>query len=268
VIEPYPPLADELELLAEVLPSWLGVRFGPTPATVQAERELAGGSTLLRAIYPDSPALEAGLEAGDIVLGPPQEHFDAAGQLREWTMVSPRETPLALEVLRPGATPEEDELFEATLFLRPFPMEWPELPGPPQVGDLAPSLPQSLEPVTGVRVPDLSGRKHLLFFWATWCLPCKKAVPELLAYAAAEGVAILAISDEEESTVADFLRGRDEGFTDEVATDILRNSFISFGVSGTPTILLIDGEGVVRHRQVGYSPEQGLTIGGWSWAGS
>ena len=67
--------------------------------------------------------------------------------------------------------------------LRPFPMEWPELPGPPKIGDLAPALPSTLEPVESGSLPNFRGRPHLLFFWATWCLPCKKAVPELLAFA-------------------------------------------------------------------------------------
>ena len=77
-----------------------------------------------------------------------------------------------------------------------------------------------------------------------------------------------AISDEEEATIEEFLRGRSDDFIQQVATDLLRRSFISFGVSGTPTILLIDDEGVVRHRQVGYTKKRGLHIEGWSWAGS
>ena len=47
-------------------------------------------------------AREAGLEAGDIVLGPPGRPFSAPQQIREWTMLSPRGTPLPLRVLRPG----------------------------------------------------------------------------------------------------------------------------------------------------------------------
>jgi thiol-disulfide isomerase/thioredoxin len=267
-IDPYPPLAEELALLAEILPSWLGVRFNPAPDSVRAERGLTAGATLLQQVYPESPASEAGLEVGDIVLGPPERLFDSPGQLREWTMTSPRDTPLPLEVLRPAVDVAGDVAFEATLFLRPLPLEWPELPGPPQVGDVAPALPHGLESVSSYDVPSLSGRQHLLFFWATWCLPCKKAVPDVLAYAAAKGVPVLAISDEDPATVEGYLEQREEAFFDEVAVDPLRKSFISWGVSGTPTIVLVDEKGAVRHRQVGWDPKEGLTIPGWSPSGS
>ena len=112
----------------------------------------------------------------------------------------------------------------------------------------------------------MKGNAHLLFFWATWCAPCKKAVPEVMALAHSRGLEVLAISDEDEETVSRFLAERAEPFIRLVAADPLRKSFAAYGVSGTPTVLLVDGDGVIRHRQVGYG-EKGLTIEGWSWPG-
>ena len=118
--------------------------------------------------------------------------------------------------------------------------------------------------IGGAEGPDLDGKPHTLFFWATWCGPCKKAVPEVLALAASRGMRVLAISDEDEETVARFLADREEPFIPDVAVDPLRRSFVAYGVSGTPTLLLVDAEGVIRHRQVGYGAK-GLTVEGWSW---
>jgi thiol-disulfide isomerase/thioredoxin len=263
---PFPPLSDELQLLEEVLPSWLGVRFVRLPNNLRAGRELPPGATWLMAVYPDSPAIEAGLEAGDVILGPPERPFSSFGQLREWAMTSPRHTPLRLVVLRPGQTVEEDLEFEATLNLRPYPLEWPKLPDPPQVGEVAPPIPRGLEPVGRLELGDLGGRPHILFFWATWCLPCKAAVPEVLAFADENRLQVLAITDEGSAKVAGYLERRQEAFFERVAVDPHRRSFISYGVSGTPTIVLVDGEGVIRHRQVGYNAEKGLTVEGWSWS--
>ena len=265
VEEAFPPLRAELQILQEVLPSWLGVRFGQVPEPLLADRDLPGGASWLAAVFPDSPATDAGLEPGDIVLGTPDRPFTAIGQIREWTMTSPRDTPLQLVVLRPAQSADQDLEYEATLRLRPYPLEWPKLPEPPQVGDLVPSLPDDLEPLGQWRPNQIADGAHLLFFWATWCIPCKAAVPEMMAFAEDRGAPVLAISDEDAATVAGFLDKREKPFFEQVAVDPLRRSFISYGVSGTPTIILVDEDGIIRHRQVGYSLEKGITVEGWSW---
>jgi thiol-disulfide isomerase/thioredoxin len=259
-------MKDELATLAEIAPSWLGVHFRAVPPAVRTAHGLPSGANLLDAVYPDSPALEAGLQVGDIVLGPPGQPFGSPNELREWTMTSPRGVPLPLVAVRPADDRSADETFEATLVLRTVPFDLPKLPTPAVVGERAPVLPGGLRPVGPSERPDMKGRAHLLFFWATWCGPCKKAVPEVLAFAEKKGLPVVAISDEDEETVKGFLAARTEAFFPEVVVDPMRKTFISYGVSGTPTLLLVDAEGVIQHRQVGYTPEKGLTIAGWSWA--
>ena len=263
---PFPPLNTELALLEEISPSWLGVQFRAVTQAVRTGRRLPGGANLLDAVYPDSPAEKAGIEVGDIVLGLPDRPFAASRELREWTMTAPRGVPLPLVVLRPGETAEDDREFEAQLVLGPTPLDLPRLPTPPLVGERAPDLPNTLKPLGSSDLPELKGSAHLVFFWATWCGPCKKAVPEVMALARSRGLDVLAISDEDEETVSRFLAGRTEAFIPGVAVDPLRKSFVAYGVSGTPTLLLVDADGVIRHRQVGYG-EKGLTVEGWSWPG-
>ena len=48
-----------------------------------------------------------------------------------------------------------------------------------------------------------------------------------------------------------------------MATDRRRASFLAHGVSGTPTMVLVGKDDVVRQRQVGYNLAKGLSFKGW-----
>ena len=195
----------------------------------------------------------------DIVLGPPGASFKERHALREWVMQSEIGRPLPLRVLRDG------QEIEVTLSLAPFPIELPELPGPPQVGSVAPAL--ELNFLSERSRGPAPGRSQLLFFWATWCTPCKKSLPELFAFARDRNVEVVSITDEESAVVNDFLREFDGDFPAVVALDRRREQFQKYGVSGTPTFVLVDSGGVVRHYQAGYSDGKGLRIDGWQWDG-
>ena len=54
----------------------------------------------MQAVYPDSPAQEAELQPGDVVLGPPEAHFEDPRQIREWTMLATVDKPASLAALR------------------------------------------------------------------------------------------------------------------------------------------------------------------------
>jgi hypothetical protein len=89
-VKSFPPLAVERQLMEEILPSWLGVRFRSVPQALRNEQRVPEGASWLEVVFPDSPAAKAGLQAQDVILGSPDRSFTDAVQLREWTMTSPR----------------------------------------------------------------------------------------------------------------------------------------------------------------------------------
>jgi S1-C subfamily serine protease len=102
-------------------------------APVRKAQKLTTGAAAVTAVYPDSPALEADLQVGDVVLGPPEAPFSDPRQIREWTMLATVDKPAPLAVLR------GEERLELTIVPKPYPMKWPDLPGPPRVSNAAPA---------------------------------------------------------------------------------------------------------------------------------
>lgn len=102
---------------------------------------------------------------------------------------------------------------------------------------------------------ELEGQVVVVNFWATWCLPCKLEMPSLQKLhdrRAGEGVVVLGLATDvgPARPIHAFLAERDITYPVARATSAQRRAF--GGISGIPTTFLIDRNGVVRHRVVGY----------------
>ncbi len=113
-VEPYPPLADEMALLAAVLPGWLGVEYRAADASMRVEFDLLGGAVVVTRVHEFSPAADAGLVVGDVILGPPGEHFRRRAELREWVTTSFVDEVRPLDLLR-DAVPRRVEIRTGSL---------------------------------------------------------------------------------------------------------------------------------------------------------
>lgn len=97
----------------------------------------------------------------------------------------------------------------------------------------------------------------ILDFWATWCPPCVEGLPTLAKIAEEfkdKNVVFYAVNqDEDEQTVQKFLKEHDLKL--QVPMDKGGEVGQKYGVSGIPTTVFIDKDGVVQAVHVGFSPQ-------------
>jgi thiol-disulfide isomerase/thioredoxin len=112
-----------------------------------------------------------------------------------------------------------------------------------------------------ISMDELQGKVVLIDFWATWCAPCRAALPHIQGIAKkfqGEPLVVLSISlDENEKPWKDFIaknemtwpQYRDGRFTGPIAT--------MFGVHSIPHTFTIDPDGVLQDEQIGDASVEG-----------
>ena len=109
-----------------------------------------------------------------------------------------------------------------------------------------------------VRLSDYHGTVVIIDFWATWCPPCRKGIPEFVSLQSeydTDDLVILGISvDQGESPIVnEFARQYKINYPVLHDTPEVRAAY--GGISVIPTTFIVDRDGYVRQWVQGYQPK-------------
>jgi len=132
---------------------------------------------------------------------------------------------------------------------------------------------QPASPLLSIRLPDSEGKMRdlsewqgkilIINFWATWCPPCLKEIPEFIRLQdelRGKGVQFIGIAIEDQASIASFLQKNPINYPVLIGGDAAISLSQQLGnlVNAVPFTLIVDSQGMIVHRHPGELSRQKL----------
>jgi peroxiredoxin len=148
----------------------------------------------------------------------------------------------------------------------PAELRLPGIKVAPEKGAMTPDF--LLENLDGgeLRLSDLRGKPLIINFWATWCAPCRKEMPQFVAAYdkyRSDGLEIVAVNLQEGKSIASGF-AEDYGMDFTVAIDVDGEVGGQYHLLGLPTTYFVGRDGIIRSVFTGpfEAEESGTSVQG------
>jgi len=106
-----------------------------------------------------------------------------------------------------------------------------------------------------VSLADFRGKVVILDFWATWCPPCKREIPDFISLQSKygdKGLQVIGVGLDEPDKLKEFAAKNGMNYAVLLGTDEIAQRY--GGISGIPTTFLINRQGAIVGRYEGFRP--------------
>ena len=138
------------------------------------------------------------------------------------------------------------------------------LPAEPDVGFLAPDFLMTTLDGSQVRLSDLRGKKIMINYWVTWCIPCMEEmmpIKNLHLNNQASGFTVISINGIEQDEINKVQEVAAEfGLPFPVLLDQGEEFYKQYRVFSLPTSYLVDENGVIKEILIGSRSEADLKM--------